>query len=219
MKVYFTEKFKEILKSPDRYIEIGKFRLGSYSQSVKKLSDIDWRYMNQRDSGRSPTDGYYQFSSILSDSVLTLNMEIPSYDIGLLNEEYYKLVYAVYTDLMTSENGIAFILCGDTFFNSESMLEILPLRLSRDKNIITVSNFNPQCLIKLSSDEDTQFLEGPGLGKYYNIYSAPEIGETEKDTRYVSLLSYDSYLLEKKSQDDYDHLETIFINKFGIKIY
>ena len=117
MKVYFTEEFKEILKSPDRYIEIGKFRLGSYSQSVKKLSDIDWRYMNQRDSGRSPTDGYYQFSSILSDSVLTLNMEIPSYDIGLLNEEYYKLVYAVYTDLMTSENGIAFILCGDTFFN------------------------------------------------------------------------------------------------------
>lgn len=218
MKIYYTPQFKELLETPDQNLELGKFKLGSYPIPVYSLEDIDWKYMNQRDSGRSPTDGWYEFGSVWSEDVLTLSVKIPKYDIGLLNEEYYKIIYAVYTNLASGQEGLAFIL----YIPSPTALgplEMFPLRLGREVNIINIPGFKKSCTLRHIVDEDTEFLEGSGLGKYWNIWSAPELGQGQVDTRYVSKISYDSYRLEQKSSDSEIHFGTTFINKFGIKIY
>lgn len=222
MKIYFTEEFRKILNSSDKFVELGKFKLGMYPTKVKSFSEVDLNYLRIVEQQRSPGEGYYQFNSIYSDSTLIMSVIVPDYDQGLLREDY-KIIYGMYKDLLSStENStgddakLAFILVSDYYINDKSEIEVPYLRLGLTRNIITINNFNPKCTFELSCEDDTKFLEGPGLEKYYNLYLYEEDSNKKG---FISLNSYKSYLLEKRTQDSYDHLETTYINKFGIKIY
>jgi hypothetical protein len=211
MKVYFTEEFKRLSGDSSSRLSLQKFKLGAYSTPVSKWSDLDWTYMTSKDSGRSPTDGYYTFTSILRDGTLDMCLEIPGYDVGMLSQDYYKLIYVIYSDDIRGSSGLAFVLLGDTWKDKDGIYQIAPLRLNRSRNIISVPGIEGKCHIDTSMSEDTEFLEGVGLGDPGNLGVVTE--------GYVSRDSYDIYRTEKLSTDEYPHLETVYINKFGIKIY
>lgn len=216
MIIYYTEDFKKILKEPSRYIRISKFKLGE-SRAISDIKEIE----NLWDNGTSPTVGEYNLEGTYKDSDLTLSITIPSYDISSNDMDAYDIIYVLYEDLTLRTNSnslnLAFILSGNIVQEGD-ILVFKPLYLEPERTIITIKDFNASCSIQLGQNSDLEFLEGPGLGKPRNVYTDEEYINNE-DIRYVSRNSYEAYLQETRNHDDYKHLDTVYINKYGLKIY
>lgn len=216
MIIYYTEGLKKILNDPSRYIKISKFKLGE-SRAVSSIEELE----DSWDKGTSPTIGEYDLEGIYKNSCLTLSIKIPSYDVSLSDIDAYDIIYVLYEDLTlrSEENSLklAFILSGNINSTENGLLEFMPLYLEPERTIINIKDFNFRCSIKLGQDSDLEFLEGIGLDSPKNIYTNEEINN--EDIRYVSRESYETYLQEVRDQDEYKHLDTAFINKYGLKIY
>ena len=213
MTIYYTRGFKEVLNNPSRYIKISKFRAISETllENYKGLSSEDLNIPF------SPTGGYYDSEGIIQDNLLTLSIEIPSSDVSI--NDYTALLF-FYDDVLNSNEypQLAFILSGSISLddkNSESM--ILGKLDLENRTIINIPNFNHRCSICLSQTDDLKFLEGKGLGKISSLYL--NIDESEKPLRYVSIDSYEAYLLELRGMDDSNHSYTTYINNYGLKVY
>lgn len=220
MIIYYTKDFKEVLLDPAKYINISKFKLSSCKEIKRdEFKSINSEYILQ--SGNiitSPTLGYYTAEGIVSDTLLSLSIKIPSTDIS---KEDYTLMFVYYDDLSedTEQLKLAFVISGNMILEEKSngvYVSFEKLSLEPDRTIITIPEFKYKCLIELYQDDDLDFLEGKGMG---NIYSLFLDNNEMRDFGYVSRDSYEAYLLEQRGDDNYDHLYTQHVNNYGLKTY
>ena len=238
MNIYHTKGFINLKKDPFYHIEISKFKLGNLGEKLDETStdrflskdefeSLDMNYLKNHGIPLAPSSinykNYYDLETILDDSSITLSMEIPRTNVSITNSyKPYNTIFVIYKNLLNDSEEIAFIL-SDIEYYSGSVYKLNPLPLEKDRNIFKIPKFSYSCTIEFGASNDVKFLEGSGLSEPRSMYEK-EIGNyTEvydpKDKRYVSVVSYDSYLQEIRSQDENDHLDSTFINKFGIKIY
>lgn len=197
MIIEYTEKFREVYNSQNKNI-----RLGSYKLSQNEItSDINFTSVEELIRYSSPSLGYYSFSSILDSNILQVSLIPPNSDISV---ELYKSIIIFYTDLETNEEDIAFVI---SLQGSE--------KLRRATNLINIKNFNPICQVEYNQSKDTERLEGRGQGRYTDIWSIEE----EDNLYYITLDSYIEYNQLEKSKDNTKHLDTTYIDEYGLKIY
>ncbi len=234
MKIYYTRGFEEEKENPLYQLEIAKFRLGNlgdfnaeddqYSTINKKdLQQLNITYIQDNGISLAPSKlgitykDYYDLEVIQDASYLTLSMEIPGNNVSMINSiSPYNTIFVYYKNEVTNKDDIAFVLF-DIERISNEYLRINPLYLETNRNIIKIPRPSHKCTINYGKSMDTEFLEGCGVGSPSSIYE--NINEKKQWERYVSVVSYESYLLEKRSEDEYHHLDTTFINKFGLKEY
>lgn len=207
MKIHLTNSFKNLLKFDQFCIELGYYRLGTLTgidTEIKNLGVLDI----EKDHGRAPTTGFYLYDGILfpEENKMMISFKIPENNISLPKD--YKVIYGIYKNLQTGNAGLAFII------ECEG-------ELTDEINLITFPLPEYVCSISLKTfDEDIPFLEGSGVGKNYNIYKYLNSHPTKSvDRNFLSKNSFDSYYDDIRSFDDFEHNNTVFINKFGIKIY
>lgn len=208
MKIYLTNTFKSLLNFDQFCIELGYYRLGT----LEGLENTSIRELNvqdiEKDYGRAPTSGFYLYDGVIlpEEGRMMISFKIPENNISF--PEDYKVIYGIYKNLQTGNAGLAFII--------ECYQE-----LTDEINLINFPLPEFKCSISLkASDEDIPFLEGSGVGKNFNMYKYLISHPTKSvDRNFLSKNSFDSYYSDKRSSDDFDHDNTVFINKFGIKIY
>lgn len=225
--------------SPKGYRLIGGNRLegkfASDSDMFEDLNNFELDYIDN-DQGRSPTTGVYTFNGIIQplENKMIISLKVPTYDQGM-SENEYKVIYCIYKNLLTGNGGIAFIITGDEleenkpifiynkngFEEEERIFNSKPLNLSLETNIITLPIPEYKCtLLVTQKDNDIIFLEDSGIGKNYNIFRYMEGHPTKSiDKNFLSKNSFDSFYKTTKCDDEFSHNSTVFINKFGIKIY
>lgn len=226
MIIYYTEGFENKLKDPSSYIQISKFKLGETRPiSYNSREMLDEKLEALWNVGTSPTDGEYNLEGVYKDSTLTLSINIPNTDVSSNDMDAYDIVYVLYEDLVSGEKGnlnLAFIIAGGIDVDASGISGFKPLFLDPQRTILNIEKFGiekPKCSIKLGQSPDLEFLEGTGLGKIFSIYTKQTYSYDNLDLRYVSRKSYEAYLLEKRTQDDYEHRETTYINNYGLKVY
>ena len=176
-------------------------------KSIDEIN-IDTDSLENLELGSSPTVGYYSFSSIISGTDLQISIFPSKSDFSV---EQYKTIFIYYEDLETSEIGLAFII-------GLSDSEVL----RRTNNIINISGFNPKSKISFNQSKDTKRLEERGQGRYRNLF---DLSEEDLKT-YITLNSWLSYKQLIRSTDaetpgkkSLEHIGTVRINEFGLKIY
>ena len=191
--------------NPDKNLKFHQCKLSE--KSINEIN-IDTDSLEDIELESSPTMGYYEFSSIISDTDLQISICPPKSDFSV---EKYKTIFIYYEDLETLEIGLAFII-------GLSELEIL----RRTNNIINITGFNPKSKISFNQSKDTTRLEGAGQGRYKNVF---DLSEEELRT-YITINSWLSYKQLIRSSDveisgerSLEHIGTIRINEFGLKIY
>jgi hypothetical protein len=207
----------------------------SESDMFEDLNNFELDYIDN-DQGRSPTTGVYTFNGIIQplENKMIISLKVPTYDQGM-SENEYKVIYCIYKNLLTGNGGIAFIITGDEldenekifiygknqFDGEERIFNSKPLNLSLETNIITLPIPEYKCtLLVTQKDDDIVFLENSGIGKNYNIFRYIEGHPTKPvDKNFLAKNSFDSFYKTTRSEDEFSHNSTVFINKFGIKIY
>lgn len=242
MRIFISSLFKNLLDIEQCCLELGYYKLGtlddiknSEGNFIESLEDLRMNFLDQ-DKGRSPSNGVYTYDGILfpHENKMTISLKVPEGDQGLI-ENSYKAIYCIYKNLLTDRGDIAFIITGDKLDNETNLFikyinnfgeegrifNSKTLNLSTEKNIITFNFPTYRCNLTMArKDEDIIFLEGCGIGNNYNIYRYLEKNiKKSVDKNFLSKNSFDSYYKTTRSDDDYSHDNTVFINKFGIKIY
>ena len=216
--ILFTDSFKGILNNPLRSIKLSKFKMSYQKQIWESLGGIDLNYVLTRVQS-VPQDSmtgeavFYEFDSCIKDSLFTISFGIPDYDVSL---DDYNTIYLFYDDILTGETELAGIIYGFEYDIEEECNVPKSLKIEPDRTIINLSGFKPKCHVSIKQGTDLSFLEGTGFGELANLY---QVNHQEDDIRYVSRVSYEAYLQEKRNEDECDHLYTTFINKYGLKIY
>lgn len=242
MRIFLSSLFKDLLEIDQSCLELGYFRLGSLDgikdskgEFIKNLNDMRISYIEQ-DKRRSPTSGVYTFDGVIfkDELKMTISVKVPNGDQGMSDNEY-KALYGIYKNLLTGNSGIAFIITGDKehkdqdlfiegvniFGEPTRIFNSLPLNLSYERNIITfpLPEYSGTLLVR-QSDLDLVFLEDSGVGKNYNMYRYFESHPNKTiDRNFIAKNSFDSYYRTTRCDDDFTHNNTVYINKFGIKIY
>lgn len=205
MRIHFTNLFKNLLKFDQFCIELGYYRLGTNNEvSYKEMTITDI----EKDSGRSPTSGFYALDGILfpEDNKIMISFKIPENELSKPKD--YKVLYGIYKNLQSGNVGLAFVIECEN-------------ELTDERNIITFPLPEYKCSISFKDfDEDISLLEKSGVGKNYNMYNYLRSHPTKSvDRNFLSKSSFDSYYNNIRSEDEFDHNNTVYINKFGIKIY
>jgi hypothetical protein len=182
-------------------------RLYQYKLLGDHITDLESVNVPKITRSSSPTIGYYEFSGILSGTDLQVSL---SPDVSDYSVESYREILVYYEDPETSEIGLAFVI---DLEDSEN--------LRRTVNILEIPDFDPSCQVSFERSLDTARLEGAGQGRYRNF-----LGLSNEDLRaYVTLESWRAYHQLNKSTDSntsnflLDHLDTVKINEYGLKIY
>lgn len=242
MRIFVSSLFKDLLEIDQSCLELGYFRLGSLDgikdskgEFITNLNDMRVSYIEQ-DKRRSPTSGVYTFDGVIfkEEQKMIISVKIPSGDQGMSDNEY-KALYCIYKNLLTGNSGIAFIITGDKEFEDKDLFidginifgeptktfNSLPLNLSYERNIITfpLPEYSSTLLVR-QDDLDLVFLENNGVGKNYNMYRYFESHPNKTvDRNFIAKNSFDSYYRTTRCDDDFTHNNTVYVNKFGIKIY
>jgi len=199
---YRNDFLESYYQDTDRNIRLYKYKL--LGDHIDDLEGID---VSKITCSSSPTIGYYEFSGILSGTDLQVSL---SPDVSDYSVESYREILVYYEDPETSEIGLAFVI---DLEDSEN--------LRRTVNILEIPDFDPSCQVSFERSLDTARLEGAGQGRYRNF-----LGLSDEDLRaYVTLESWRAYHQLNKSTDSntsnflLDHLDTVKINEYGLKIY
>lgn len=199
---YRNDFLESYYQDTDRNIKLYQYKL--LGTILENLDEINVQEVTR---SSSPTAGYYEFSGILSGTDLQISL---SPDISDYSVESYREILVYYEDTETSENGLAFVI---DLEDSEN--------LRRTVNILEIPDFDPSCQVSLGRSLDTARLEGAGQGRYRNF-----LGFSDENLRaYVTLESWRAYHQLNKSTDSntsnflLDHLDTVKINEYGLKIY
>jgi hypothetical protein len=242
MRIFISSLFKDLLEIDQSCLELGYFRLGSLDgirdnngKFIENLNDLRVSYIEQ-DKRRSPTSGVYTFDGVIfkNENKIIASIKIPTGDQGMSDNEY-KVIYGIYKNLLTGNSGIAFVIAGDKEFEDKDLFiesvnifgeptkifNSLPLCLSYESNIITFPIPDYSCTLLVRQDDlDLVFLEDSGVGKNYNMYRYFESHPNKAiDRNFITKNSFDSYYRTTRCEDDFTHNNTVYINKFGIKIY
>lgn len=199
---YRNDFLESYYQDTDRNIRLYQYKL--LGDHIDNLESIDVPKITR---SSSPTIGYYEFSGILSGTDLQISL---SPDVSDYSVESYREILVYYEDPETSEIGLAFVI---DLEDSEN--------LRRTVNILEIPDFDPSCQVSFERSLDTARLEGAGQGRYRNF-----LGLSDEDLRaYVTLESWRAYHQLNKSTDSntsnflLDHLDTVKINEYGLKIY
>ena len=238
MNIYYTRGFIELKNNPFYHIEISKFQLGNLggnpnkdgvrSLLAKEFESLSLEYLMNKGINLVPTGTnykqFYDLEAILDNTSITLSIEIPKTNVSIVNSlNPYNTIFVLYKNLLDNKHDIAFILI-DAIQSGDSV-KLSPLSLETDRNIIKIPQFAYSCSIEFENSSDIEFLEGSGLAEPRALRESNGINSRAieisdpKEKRYVSVVSFESYLQEIRSQDEFDHLDSVFINKFGLKIY
>jgi hypothetical protein len=199
---YRNDFLESYYQDTDRNIRLYQYKL--LGDHITDLESVDVPKITR---SSSPTIGYYEFSGILSgtDLQISLSPNVSDYSV-----ESYREILVYYEDPETSEIGLAFVI---DLEDSEN--------LRRTVNILEIQDFDPSCQVSFERSLDTARLEGAGQGRYRNF-----LGLSDEDLRaYVTLESWRAYHQLNKSTDSntsnflLDHLDTVKINEYGLKIY
>ena len=219
MRLIVLPAFNEILQNQKKNIKISSYILASFKFEDDVEVPIDLHEITKdfidKEIERSPITGTFEFNALeIEKDKFSLNIKIPNSNTGVLDEENYKIIYVFYEDLNTGVQDLGFLLTGNYYINEESnKVEIFPIRLSRNINIINIP-LPHNCNIITNNEDDINFLEGKGIGMSLNINKYKD-----KSSNFISRKSYTSYLLSEQQNDGLGHIRTTFINKFGIKEY
>lgn len=219
MRLIVLPEFKKVLEDQKKNIKISSYILASFifEDDVGVPTDLHeiTKDFIDNEIERSPITGTFEFNALeVSDGNFSINLNIPIDNTGVLDEDNYKIIYVFYKDLNTGTEDLGFLLTGNYFLNEEeNKIEIYPLRLSRNINIINIP-LPHKCNIITNNTNDINFLEGKGIGKSMNV-NKYEDGKAN----FISKKSYVSYLLSKEQEDNLDHNRTTYFNKFGLKEY
>lgn len=242
MRIFISSLFKNLLEIEQCCLELGYYRLGTLDDIknnegnfIETLEEIRLDFIEQ-DKSRSPSNGVYVYDGVIfpQENKMMISLQVPIGDQGM-SENEYKTIYCIYKNLLTGNGGIAFIITGDKLEDEDNLfidytnkfgepgklLNSGPLNLTLEKNIITIPLPEFKCtLLVTQKDDDLFFLENNGVGRNYNIYRYFE-SHPEKtiDRNFFSKNSFDSYYKTVRCDDDFSHNNTVYINKFGIKIY
>lgn len=199
---YRNDFLESYYQDTDRNIRLYRYKL--LGDRIDNLERVD---VSEITRSSSPTTGYYEFSGILSGTNLQVSLSPDIFDYSV---ESYREILVYYEDPETSEIGLAFVI---DLEDSEN--------LRRTVNILEIPDFEPSCQVSFERSLDTARLEGAGQGRYRNF-----LGLSDEDLRaYVTLESWQAYHQLNKSTDSntsnflLDHLDTVKINEYGLKIY
>ena len=199
---YRNDFLTSYYQNTDRNIKLHQYKL--LGSILGDLSEINIEEITR---SSSPTVGYYEFSGILSDTNLQISLSPDASDYSV---ESYREILIYYEDTETSETGLAFVIDLEDGEN-----------LRRTVNIIEISEFEPSCQVSFDRSLDTTRLEGAGQGRYRNFL----VLSGEDLRAYITLESWRAYHQLNKSTDSntsnflLDHLDTVKINEYGLKIY
>jgi hypothetical protein len=242
MRIFISSLFKNLLEIEQCCLELGYYRLGTLDDIknnegnfIETLEEMRLDFIEQ-DKSRSPSNGVYVYDGVIfpQENKMMISLQVPIGDQGM-SENEYKTIYCIYKNLLTGNGGIAFIITGDKLEDSDSIFidytnkfgepgktfNSGPLNLTLEKNIITLPLPEYKCtLLVTQKDDDLFFLENNGVGRNYNIYRYFESHPQKTvDRNFFSKNSFDSYYKTVRGDDDFTHNNTVYINKFGIKIY
>ena len=203
MTLRFRNDFLEsYYQDSDRNIRLYQYKL--LGSRIQNLENIDLENLIR---SSSPTVGFYEFSGIIDGTDLQISLSPDKSDYSV---ESYREILVFYEDPENLETGLAFVI---SLEDSES--------LRRTTNLLEISRFEPSCRVDFVRSLDTERLEGAGQGRYRNF-----LGFSNEDPdAYITIESWRAYHQLNKSTDSntsdflLDHLDTVRINEFGLKIY
>jgi len=200
---YKTDWYNRYFENPDKSIKIYQCKL--YDDYIDSIDSAD---IESIESLSSPTIGYYEFSGIISDGLLQISIRPGDSDYSV---ERYKEILIYSEDQETLEVELAFIIDIEEGEN-----------LRRTVNLINIKNFLPKSKVSFSQSLDTERLEGPGQGRYVNIFQTDSL-DTSAYIERESWLAYRQLVYSTDAEisgySALDHLDTVRVNEFGLKIY
>lgn len=219
MKIFYTKKFKEVIKKPYKQIELGKYKIRKGTETgFEKLTSenvMSEDFISEASPTSMTEERFYESQFVNYSGSLQISLELPETDASIYEKNFYQVFLFYYTDLSTVETSLAFLVFNDFRNGIFSGLE-----LTSRKNIITTPQFSWECNFKFNQSDYTELLE--------NVWGQDIAGVTplgkdkvyNKNPEYISVESWRKFWIDKVSEEgEQDWIETIYMNNFGLKIY
>lgn len=206
MIILFEPSFREsYYEAPESDISLRYYKLKELgSQNIRELTS---RPELMAEAGflqrTSPTLGYYSYSAIKDSEKLQITLSPPDSDVSV---QLYDTVIFIYEDLVSGSTGVGFVVILEKSGDN-------PETLRRALNYIDIYGFDPKCKVTYERTLDTERLEGPGQGTWQGMWS-----KGDKDA-FITLESWKAWNQIYRSKDELDHLDTAWINEYGLKQY
>ena len=206
MIILFEPSFREsYYEAPESDISLRYYKLKELgSQNIRELTS---RPELMAEAGflqrTSPTLGYYSYSAIKDSEKLQITLSPPDSDVSV---QLYDTVIFIYEDLVSGSTGVGFAVILEKSGDS-------PETLRRALNYIDIYGFDPKCKVTYERTLDTERLEGPGQGSWQGMWSK---GDSDA---FITLESWKAWNQIYRSKDELDHLDTAWINEYGLKQY
>lgn len=206
MIILFEPSFREsYYEAPESDISLRYYKLKELgSQNIRELTS---RPELMAEAGflqrTSPTLGYYSYSAIKDSEKLQITLSPPDSDVSV---QLYDTVIFIYEDLVSGSTGVGFVVILEKSGDS-------PETLRRALNYIDIYGFDPKCKVTYERTLDTERLEGPGQGQWQGMWC-----KGDKDA-FITLESWKAWNQIYRSKDELDHLDTAWINEYGLKQY
>ena len=206
MIILFEPSFREsYYEAPESDISLRYYKLKELgSQNIREITS---RPELMAEAGflqrTSPTLGYYSYSAIKDSEKLQITLSPPDSDVSV---QLYDTVIFIYEDLVSGSTGVGFVVILEKSGDN-------PETLRRALNYIDIYGFEPKCKVTYERTLDTERLEGPGQGVWQGMWS-----KGDKDA-FITLESWKAWNQIYRSKDELDHLDTAWINEYGLKQY
>lgn len=206
MIILFEPSFREsYYEAPESDISLRYYKLKELgSQNIRELTS---RPELMAEAGflqrTSPTLGYYSYSAIKDSEKLQITLSPPDSDVSV---QLYDTVIFIYEDLVSGSTGVGFVVILEKSGDN-------PETLRRALNYIDIYGFDPKCKVTYERTLDTERLEGPGQGSWQGMWSKGD------NDAFITLESWKAWNQIYRSKDELDHLDTAWINEYGLKQY
>ncbi len=206
MIILFEPSFREsYYEAPESDLSLRYYKLKELgSQNIRELTS---RPELMAEAGflqrTSPTLGYYSYSAIKDSEKLQITLSPPDSDVSV---QLYDTVIFIYEDLVSGSTGVGFVVILEKSGSN-------PETLRRALNYIDIYGFDPKCKVTYERTLDTERLEGPGQGQWQGMW-----GKGDNDA-FITLESWKAWNQIYRSKDELDHLDTAWINEYGLKQY
>ena len=206
MIILFEPSFREsYYEAPESDISLRYYKLKELgSQNIRELTSRPELMAEAGFQQRtSPTLVYYSYSAIKDTKKLQITLSPPDSDVSV---QLYDTVIFIYEDLVSGSTGVGFVVILEKSGDN-------PETLRRALNYIDIYGFEPKCKVTYERTLDTERLEGPGQGSWQGMW-----GKGDNDA-FITLESWKAWNQIYRSKDELDHLDTAWINEYGLKQY
>ena len=209
MKVIFDKTFLSELSDRSSVLEISNYSLVRDWKEISNISDLfNETYIagDIKSFGSNVSEAIWEADL----NLLRLCIDLPEDKKEDFIKNSYKFLYCFWKDSISGSDRIAFILM---LSDNPGELVFSDLELTVSRNLINVPfPKNTLAIIKVNQSEDTIFLEGPGVIKGVNIFTA-----IPNNSDVVSKKSYYTYLKNYKCNAS-NKLDLPYLNIKGEKV-